>query len=92
MLLSLLLWACDPEGKKNCAWILEPETTQTNIGMDDYVPVCARNRVTMKQDCRLKVKLSYAKEHEGKTFRYVDMVVASPALPRVINSITFCKE
>jgi hypothetical protein len=90
-LILLSLTACDPEGKKECAWTLEPEPSLIGKVQEGFIPVCARNRQKMKQDCRLQVKLEYAKENLGKKFRYVDMQVESPALPRTVSSITFCE-
>ena len=84
--------ACDPEGKKACEWYLVPEESQQSRVSPGYVPLCARNYRTKKQDCRLQAKLEDAKSYYQKKFRYVDLVVVSPALPREIKSITFCEE
>ena len=81
---------CDFEGKKQCAWVLEPDPERESPVDEGYVPVCARNRESMKQDCRLQITLELGKKSEGKMFRYVDMKIASPALPRTITSITYC--
>lgn len=83
--------ACDPEGKKECAWVLEPEPELIQKVEDGFIPVCARNRKTMKQDCRLQTTLEKAKQYYGKTFRYTDMKIESVALPRTIRSISFCR-
>jgi len=85
------LLACDPEGKKECAWHLEPEPELIGKVRPGFIPVCARNRTTMKQDCRLQTTLERAKKYYGKTFRYTDLKVESVALPRTIKSIKFCK-
>lgn len=84
--------SCDPEGKKDCAWVLEPEPMLIGKSEPDYIPVCARNRKTMKQDCRLQTTLEFAKKSKGKTFRYVDLKVKSVVIPRTIESINFCQE
>ena len=84
--------SCDPEGKKACSWYLEPEIGQIDRVQPGYVPLCARNRKTMKQDCRLQAKIELAQNASGKPFRYVDMKIASVALPRTITDITFCGE
>ena len=91
-ILLLLVCACDPEGQKECAWTLEPEPGLIGKTLQGYIPVCARNRVSNKQDCRLQVRMEKAKEYFGKKFRYVDIVLESPALPRTIVQITFCEE
>src|SRR5688500_2405556 len=60
--ISVLLLGCDPEGRKECVWVLEPEPKldgSTDAGM---IPVCARNRKTMKEDCRLQTSLAYAEK------------------------------
>ena len=57
---------------------------------EGYIPVCARNRTSMKQDCRLQIKPSEAKKFLSKKFRYDDLKVESPALPRTIKSVKFC--
>lgn len=87
---SLLLVACDPEGHKQCAWVLEPEPRLEGRVDPGYIPVCARNRTTMKEDCRLQATLDYAKSVYGRKFRYVDLRVANPGLPRTITTIKFC--
>jgi hypothetical protein len=89
--LFLFLLACDPDGKKNCAWVLEPEPTLKDRATSGYIPVCARNRTTQKQDCRLETTLDFAQKAYEKTFRYVDLEVESSGLPRRIKRITFCK-
>ncbi len=88
--LAFLLTQCDPEGKKNCDWTLEPEPSLKGQSQDGFIPVCARNRVTMKQDCRFQTKLDYAKNIYGKNFKYIDIEVESPALPRTITKIKLC--
>lgn len=88
--LSFLI-ACDSEGKKKCDWVLEPEPKLIGKTEEGFIPVCARNRKTMKQDCRLQTSLEKAKSYSGKVFRYVDMEIESVALPRTIKSIKFCE-
>ena len=83
--------ACDHEGKNNCDWVLEAEPDRVKEVEDGFIPVCARNRVTMKQDCRLQATLEQAKNFAGKKFRYRDMKVKSPALPRTLETIDFCE-
>lgn len=87
----VLAFSCDREGRKQCEWVLEPESTLIGKTEPGYIPVCARNRKTNKQDCRIQATLEYAKSVQGKKFRYVDMVVASPAIPRTLTTIKkFC--
>ena len=83
--------SCDPEGKKDCVWTLEPEPKNVKIAQPGMIPLCARNRVTMKQDCRLQAPIEFAKNAWGKTFRYEDMSVKSYGIPRTIASIKFCE-
>lgn len=85
-----LLTACDPEGKKQCAWVLEVEPQNKDKVEAGKVPVCVRNRQTFKQDCRLQTDLEFAKRAYNKKFRYVDMKVENYALPRTIKSVQFC--
>ena len=87
-----LLTACDPEGRKDCAWVLEAEETLAGTTTEGFIPVCARNRKTMKQDCRLQTSLEFAKKAQGRTFRYVDLRVESPGIPRTITDIKFCEQ
>jgi len=72
-------------------WILEPDPGR--IGQVDagYVPVCARNWETRKQDCRLQVNLDFAKKHQQKRFRYIDMKVKDYGIPRTITQVRFCR-
>jgi hypothetical protein len=92
ILTSFGLSACDPEGKKDCAWTLEPEIKLEGTTDPGYIPVCARNRKTEKQDCRLQATVEFAKKIYGKKFRYVDMVIESPGLPRTVTDIKLCDE
>lgn len=86
-----LLWSCDPEGRKKCEWVLEPEPDKLTQADPGFVPLCARNRRTMKQDCRLQAEPEYGRQIVGKKFRYVDMIIASPGNPRTITSVKFCE-
>jgi hypothetical protein len=89
-LVALLLAGCDPEGKKQCSWVLEPEPKLDGTADPGYIPVCARNRTTMKEDCRLQTTVEYAKKVLERKFRYVDLRYARPGLPRTITEIKFC--
>ena len=90
---ALVLSGCDPEGKEKCDWTLEPETsligTTTEPGM---IPVCARNRITNKQDCRFQTSMDFAKSAWNRKFKYVDIKADTRKLPRIINDIKFCSE
>ena len=88
--LSTLLLACDPEGRKQCEWVLEPEPDLKGQTDPNYIPVCARNYKTNKQDCRLQMKLADAKKVHQRKFRYDDLAIKDPGLPRTISSIKFC--
>jgi hypothetical protein len=87
---SFLSLACDPDGKKSCDWVLEPEPKLKGSSDDGYIPVCARNRTTMKEDCRLQTSLEYAEKAYERKFRYTDLRVESSGLPRTVKSIKFC--
>jgi hypothetical protein len=90
-LLLFALFSCDPEGKKECQWTLEPEPnligTTSEPGM---IPVCARNRTKNKQDCRFQAPLDFAKSAYGKKFKYVDVASDNSKMPRVIKNIKYC--
>ena len=86
----MFLLGCDPEGKKSCDWVIEPEPKLKGSTDPGYIPVCARNRKTMKEDCRLQTTLDYAEKVYERKFRYVDLRVESPGLPRTIKTIKFC--
>lgn len=90
LMMASLLVACDPEGRKNCDWVLEPEPKLIGTTSEGMIPVCARNRQTNKEDCRLQTSLAYAEKVYGRKFRYVDLRVESPGIPRTIDSIKFC--
>jgi hypothetical protein len=87
----VVLTGCDPDGKENCDWTLEPETTligtTTEPGM---IPVCARNRVTNKQDCRFQTTMDFAKSAWNRKFKFVDIKADMRKLPRIITDIKFC--
>lgn len=82
--------ACDPDGKKTCNWVLEAEPKNDGKADEGMIPVCARNRQSMKEDCRLQTTIDYAKQAMGRKFRYVDLKIDSPGLPRTITSIEYC--
>lgn len=85
------LIGCDPEGKKKCQWTLEPEPKLIGTTtVADMIPVCARNRVTNKEDCRFQADKEFAKSAWMKKFRYVDISSDNSKLPRVIKDIKFC--
>lgn len=88
--LSFATSACDREGKKECAWVLEPEPNLKGTTDSGFIPVCARNRTSMKEDCRLQTTIDYAQKVYGRKFRYVDLRTESPGLPRTIATIKFC--
>ena len=85
-----LIFACDPEGKKDCAWVLEPEPELKNRVDKGFIPVCARNRKTKKQDCRLQTTLEKAKGYYGRKFRYSELKVKDYGIPRTITDVRFC--
>lgn len=86
------LTGCDPEGKKECEWTLDPEPkligTTTEPGM---IPVCARNRVKNKEDCRFQAPLDFAKSAFNRKFRYVDLESDNRKIPRIVKNIKFCE-
>lgn len=86
-----LLSACDPDHRRKCEWYLVPDPTRIDLVDEGYVPVCARNYVVNKQDCRLQSKLDFAKKAHLKKFRLADLRVRDYGLPRTIKQIRFCK-
>lgn len=90
------MFSCDLDHKKKCEWKLIPDIDRKEDDSIDegYIPVCARNFITKKQDCRMQATLEYAQESYGKLFRYVDIKIKSVALPRTVESINFdrCRE
>jgi hypothetical protein len=81
---------CDPEGKTDCVWTLEPEPKNLGTTAAGMIPLCARNRVTMKQDCRLQAPLDFAKDAYGRKFRYSELTVKSYGIPRTVDAIKYC--
>ncbi len=90
-MILLLLSSCDPEGRKKCEWVIEAEPSDIGREQAGFIPVCARNRRTMKQDCRLQATLQFAKDAYERKFRYIDMSIKSPGNPRTITEIKFCE-
>jgi hypothetical protein len=91
MIALALLIGCDPEGRKECEWTLEPEPkligTTSDPGM---IPVCARNRKKNKEDCRFQASMEFAKSAWEKKFKYVDIESDNTRLPRIVKKIKFC--
>lgn len=93
------LFSCDLDHKKKCEWYLVPDEDRVKDGsMDEsidegFIPVCARNYKSRKQDCRLQTTLEYAQSHYKQLFRYVDLKVKNPGIPRTVEQIDFdrCK-
>jgi hypothetical protein len=90
MLLMILTLGCDNDGKKQCSWVLEPEPKLMGSTEPPMIPVCARNRQTFKEDCRLQAPLDYAEKVYGRKFRYTGIKVSSAGIPRTIQRIEFC--
>ena len=90
-LLFLSLLGCDPERKKKCEWYLVPDLDRTGTIDPGYIPVCARNYIVNKQDCRLQATLEFARDAYNKKFRLVDLKVKSPGIPRTVTTIDFSK-
>ena len=82
---------CDPERRTKCEWYLTADPSR--IGKTDHglIPVCARNYVANKQDCRLQTNLDYAKKNHLRAFKYDDLKVVDYGKPRTIKEITFCE-
>ena len=98
--LSFVLWAsfilgglaaCDREHKKKCEWYLMPDQDRIGKVQEGFIPVCARNFVTNRQDCRLQAKLDFARNVYNKKFRYVDMKIDGPGIPRTVQDIKHCE-
>lgn len=92
-ILFVFIWltGCDPEHRKKCEWYLMPDATRIGRVQEGFIPVCARNLVVNKEDCRLQATLDFAKESYNKKFRYIDMKVKSAAIPRSVDTIKFCE-
>lgn len=92
LILSLIFgfYGCDSDGKKQCSWVLEPEPKLQGSTESPLIPVCARNRQTFKEDCRLQAPLEFAEKVYGRKFRYTDLKVASSGIPRTVKHIQFC--
>lgn len=86
-----LLLSCDPEHKKKCEWYLMPDADRLGKVEEPFIPVCARNFKTLKQDCRLQAPLEFARNAYNKKFRYIDMKIDGPGIPRTILSIKHCE-
>lgn len=89
---SLVIFVgCDPERRKQCEWYLVPDLDRKTTVDNGYIPVCARNYTSKKQDCRLQATLEFAQNAYNKKFRYVDMKIKSPGIPRTVLDIKFCE-
>lgn len=91
LLLLGLLGACDPQHRRQCEWYLVPDLDRPVDGDGSVIPVCARNFVTNKQDCRLEADLEYAKSVYNRKFRYSDLRVKNVGIPRRVDHVAFCE-
>ncbi len=81
---------CDPDGRKDCDWVLEPEPNNVANVEPGFVPVCARNRKTMKEDCRMQATLEFAKKVYGRKFRLSEVEYSTKTYPKTISDLTYC--
>jgi hypothetical protein len=58
---------------------------------DGNIPVCARNFVINKQDCRLQTTLEFAEKAYNKKFKLDDLKTKGMGNPRTIEKIKFCE-
>jgi hypothetical protein len=91
LLLLSQAFSCDTNRKDACEWYLIPNSDQVNLADGEYIPVCARNFVSNKEDCRLKAKLDFAKSIYNKKFRFGDMTLSGKEFPRTVESIKTCE-
>lgn len=95
-LLSLMLipalFGCDPNHINKCEWYIVPDVDRLGQVDEGMIPVCARNFVVNKQDCRLQTTLPFAEKIYKKKFRYVDLKTKSASRPRTIDEIRFCED
>jgi hypothetical protein len=101
--LAMLWVGCDKEHRQKCEWYLVPDVDRANYTEEDqkkqnigkldegFIPVCARNYVVNKQDCRLQAPLDFAKSAYNRKFKLVDLQVKAYGLPRTITEIKFCE-
>jgi len=87
----LLLAGCDLNHERKCEWYLVPEPKNADKADAGYIPVCARNYTTNKQNCLLQAKFDFVKENFERKFRLVDMDVDEEGrFPRKVKSIKYC--
>lgn len=84
------LTACDPEHKEKCEWYLVPDVERIGQADEGYIPVCARNYVVNKQDCRLQTTQPFAEKVYQRRFRYTDLRIKNYRAPRTVEEIRFC--
>jgi hypothetical protein len=89
-ILLFLIAGCDPEGRKECEWTLEPEQKLIGTTEEGLIPVCARNRKRNREDCRFQVSMEFAKGAWTRLFRYDDIDSDDSKAPKVIRSIKYC--
>ena len=91
--LGLTQSACDPEHRKKCEWFLIPDTARKDDPKIDqgFIPVCARNLVVNKEDCRLQATPEFAKSAWNKKFRYTDLKTDGIKLPQRVSQIDYCE-
>ncbi len=82
---------CDKERRDKCEWYLVPDESRLGKTDVEYIPVCARNYVSNKQDCRLQTTLKFAEKVYKLKFRYIDLKVSDFGKPRTIKEIKFCE-
>lgn len=91
ILLTTALSSCDREHLNKCEWYLIPDQDRKSPVQDGYIPVCARNYKVVKQDCRLQATFEFAEKAYNRKFRFKDMKVDGPGIPRTVKSIRYCE-
>ena len=94
ILLSIVLLSifsgCDLDRHDKCEWYLVPEPNDIQYVGNGWVSVCARNYVTQKQRCFLRMKIEKAEKVYGKPVTFSSLKLGKGVIKEV-KSYKLCR-
>lgn len=91
VLLSVLLMVgCDMQRHDECEWYLVPEPRHIKMVEEGWVSICARNYVTNKEKCYLRLPIDKAENVFGKTVTFSSLKLDSGMI-KEIKSYKTCE-
>ena len=84
LFLSVTL-SCDSHRHKKCEWYLVPEPRDVKYVEQGWVTLCAKNYVSKRQRCYLKMKIDRAERVYNKTVTFSSLKLGKGAIKEVLS-------